>query len=186
MKFHTIETKRLLLRKLSPSDFTHIFENYSESEIKLFLGLQSQDEFEKEKNKYLHGYTTYNRSIEVFQLLDKTSLAIIGSCGFHNWYFDHNRAELGYMIKDISNRSQGLMTEALQAVIEHGFTKMNLHRIEALVGTENTPSLKLLQKFKFTQEGILRQHYFINNKYEDSAVFSLLKEEYQFNPKMSN
>lgn len=82
------------------------------------------------------------------------------------------------MVKDISNRSQGLMTEALHAVIEHGFTKMNLHRIEALVGIENTPSLKLMQKFKFTQEGILRQHYFINDKYEDSVVFSLLREEY--------
>jgi ribosomal-protein-alanine N-acetyltransferase len=55
---------------------------------------------------------------------------------------------------------------------------MYLHRIEALVGPHNIPSLKLVKSFGFREEGRLREHYFINNQLEDSIVFSLLKREY--------
>lgn len=174
MKFKTYTTERLILRRLTPEDFIYVFEHYSDTEIKDFLGLTSDEEFLKELNKFENGYTTYNRSIEFFQIIDKETKRVIGGCGFHNWYLDHNRAELGYAITNEVYRGLGVMTEALKVVIEHGFTKMKLHRIEALVGTTNTPSLKLMEKFAFKQEGVLKQHYFINNEYQDSMVFGLL------------
>ena len=70
------------------------------------------------------------------------------------------------------------MTEALTPIIAYGFSEMQLHRIEAFVGPNNSPSLNLMRKFGFTQEGQLRQHYLKDGKFEDSVVFSLLLEEY--------
>ena len=178
MNFETLKTDRLILRKLSPNDFRYIFENYSEEDIKSFLGHNSDEDYKKEKNRYQNGYTTYNRSFEYFQIIDKTSMNIIGGCGFHNWYFEHRRAELGYALTNENFRGQGIMSEALKVVIDYGFNKMNLHRIEALIGSENIPSLKLMKKFNFIKEGVLRQHYFINNEFEDSNIFSRLKTDY--------
>ncbi len=174
MKFKTYTTERLILRRLTPEDFIYVFEHYSDTEIKDFFGLTTDEEFLKELNKFENGYTTYNRSIEFFQIIDKETKRVIGGCGFHNWYTDHNRAELGYAITNEVYKGLGVMSEALKVVIEHGFTKMKLHRIEALVGTTNAPSLKLMEKFGFKQEGVLKEHYFINNEYEDSVVFGLL------------
>jgi [ribosomal protein S5]-alanine N-acetyltransferase len=177
VNFYTIETERLILRKLSPDDYIYVFENYSEQEIKQFLGHKSEEEFLNEKNKYQKGYATYNRSFEYFQLIEKTSNQIIGSCGLHNWYPDHRRAELGYSITNENFKRKGMMSEALKAIISHGFNKMNLHRIEALIGPENTPSLKLMEKYEFIKEGVLREHYFMDEKFENSIIFSKLKSD---------
>ncbi len=175
--YYTLETERLFLKRLTPQDFIYLFEHCSEDEIKRFLGYTKEEEFIKEKNKYEHGYTNFNRSFEFFQMIDKESKTIFGGLGFHNWFLDHRRAELGYAIRHEEFKGKGFMTEALKPILEHGFEKMNLHRIEAFVGKENTPSLKLMQKFDFVPEGTMREHYFINAKFEDSLVFSKLKSE---------
>lgn len=70
------------------------------------------------------------------------------------------------------------MTEAVNAIIDYGFNKMNLNRIEALVGIGNVPSLRIMEKYNFKREGVLRQHCHVSNKFEDSVLFSKLYCEY--------
>ena len=50
-------------------------------------------------------------------------------------------------------KKKGLMTEALKAVLNYGFTELKLHRIEALIDAQNEPSLKLLLRYGFSKEG---------------------------------
>ena len=178
MDFEIIETERLLLKGLSPDDMKYIFENCPKPEIKRILGHRSEEEYLTEENKHKNGYSTYNRSFKLFLLTDKASDTIIGRCGIHNWNAAHRRAEIGYVMGDENDKRKGLMTEALGAVIEYGFNKLNLNRIEALVGVGNIPSLRLMEKYNFIKEGLLRQHYHVSDKYEDSVLFSKLHQEY--------
>ncbi len=178
MNFKLIETNRLLLKGLSPEDMTEIFERNSTPQIKTILGHRSEADYEKEYQKYKNGYSSYNRSFMLFLLEDKVSGKIIGRCGLHNWNADHRRAEIGYSMEDETFKKQGLMSEAVEAVIDYGFKLMNLNRIEALVASYNTASLRLLEKNGFIKEGILRNHYYVNGVFEDSVMFSKLREEY--------
>ena len=157
---------------------TSIFENFSKDEIKKVLGHGTEEEYNKEEYKYKNGYASYNRSFILFLLSEKTSNKIIGRCGLHNWNVEHNRAEIGYNISDEISKRKGLMTEAVSAIIDYGFNTLKLHRIEALVGSNNIPSLKIIEKNRFIKEGLLRQHYYIADKYEDSVLFSKLYNEY--------
>lgn len=70
------------------------------------------------------------------------------------------------------------MSEAVKAIIHHGFTKMNLNRIEALVSPKNNPSFKLIANLGFSQESVLKEHYNVDGVLEDSFLFALLKSEY--------
>lgn len=70
------------------------------------------------------------------------------------------------------------MTEALEAILTFGFGELNLHRVEALVAVWNTASIKLLQHFDFIKEGVKREDYLVNGKYEDSISYALLKREW--------
>lgn len=178
MNFKLIETERLLLKGLSPEDMTEIFEGNLKPEIMKILGHRSEADYEKEYLKYKNGYATYNRSFLLFLLVDKTSDKIIGRCGLHNWNTDHRRAEIGYMMEDEDYKKLGLMGEAVEAIIDYGFRFLDLHRIEGLVGKENIPSLRLMEKNNFIREGLLREHYYVAGKFEDSIVFSKLREEY--------
>jgi ribosomal-protein-alanine N-acetyltransferase len=111
-------------------------------------------------------------------LFEKSTSLYVGNCGFHTWCPEHYRAEIGYDMIDDMHKNKGYMTEALCTIIAYGFNEMKLNRIEALIGPNNIPSLKLLQKFGFTKEGYLREHYCKNGEIQDSIFYALLKSEY--------
>lgn len=173
-----IETQRLKLTGYSSQDMTFIFENFSREEIKKILAHRTDEDYQIEEYKYKNGYASYNRAFILFLLTEKTTNSIIGRCGLHNWNKEHHRAEIGYNISDENFKRKGLMKEAVSSIIDYGFNELNLHRIEALVGSNNIPSLKIIESHHFTKKGLLRQHYFVANKFEDSVVYSILYNEY--------
>jgi ribosomal-protein-alanine N-acetyltransferase len=173
-----IETERLILKGFSPKDMTIIFESYSKNEVMKLLGMRNDEEFKKEEYKQKNGYASYNRTFILFLLIEKVSNSVIGRCGLHNWNVDHKRAEIGYDIAEENYKRKGFMTEAVNAIIHYGFNDLKLHRIEALVGTENVASLRILEKQGFIKEGLLREHYYIDNKHVDSIMLSKLRSEY--------
>ncbi|WP_447637770.1 GNAT family N-acetyltransferase [Flavobacterium microcysteis] len=178
MTFFTIETERLFLRKIVPETYHYVFEHFSEKELQEFLGISSPEKLQVEKEKFKNGITTHNKSMVLFQLLDKKSNKVIGGCGYHTWYLDHDRAEIGYALTDDNFKGMGLMSEALQHVLAYGFDAMQLHRVEAFISPNNKASIQLVNKFGFIKEGHLRQHYQKDGQFEDSVVYSLLKEEH--------
>jgi [ribosomal protein S5]-alanine N-acetyltransferase len=178
IEFEYIETPRLMLRKISPVELNWLFENCSEEDIKALLNLKTQETFEKEKQKYEKSYSCYNKTLLYFQIIDKASNQIVGSCGFFRMFMEHARGEVGYAMSNEMFKRRGIMSEALEHIIEYGFKEMNLNRIEAFVSPDNVASLKLMKKFKFVEEGMMRKHYFTDGEYQDSVVFSLLKNEY--------
>jgi len=179
MEFELIPTQRLLLRKVTPEIYNYMFSNQSDEEIKRFFGLQTQQELEKERFKFEKGMIGYNRSFVLFQLIDKESNIVMGACGFHNWFAEHRRSEIGYALHSDSFMKQGFMSEAIMPIIDYGFLTMGLNRMEAFVGPANDASLSLVRKMKFTEEGRLREHYFNNGHIGDSLIFRLLRSEYE-------
>lgn len=181
MNIEEHSTERLVLRKITPEVYNFVFSNYSELEQMLFLGLKTKEELTREKIKLEKGLATYNKRFLYFLLLSKESNKIIGWAGYHTWYLDHNRAEIGYGLYFEEYKRKGLMKEALDFIIPYGFDNMNLNRIEAFIGEENDASLKLIAKFNFSKEGVLKEHYLNKNIYEDSVIFGLIKKDFQNN-----
>ena len=180
MEIETYQTTRLQLRKFTPEIYQHFFSNYPEPEIKAILRLETDEAYQTLLKKLEGGMASYNRSLVFFQMVERNSNTAIGGCGLHNWFPDHRRAEIGYHLEHESFRQQGFMKEAIAFVLKYGFEEMDLHRVEALVSPLNVPSLKLVKHFGFQEEGLLKEHYFINDKFEDSLIFGLLKKGYHF------
>lgn len=179
MTFETLQTERLSLRKLTDDDYNSIFKNLTDAEIMQLLNIETPEKLEIEKAKQQKGYATFNKRFLIFQLLDKETQLFLGWCGYHTWYVDHGRAEIGYGLIDEHTKGNGLMSEAMKAVLQYGFENMQLNRVEAFVAPDNIPSMKIVQKFNFTREGQLRKHYLKDGELEDSVVFGLLKEEWR-------
>ncbi len=180
MEFNPIllQTERLILKGFRPPDMNYIFAHHTKDEVMNILGHRNESDYQKEYHKYRNGYSSYNKSFLLFLMIDKLTNSVIGHCGFHTWNIEHRRAELGYDISEENYKRKGLMSEAIRKIIGYGFDQLNLHRIEALVGIDNIPSLKILAKHNFVREGLLRKHYFINGQYVDSIIFSKLREDY--------
>lgn len=170
-----LETPRLILRAVTPEIYRELFTLHTDAEAEAFLG----PIWQQERAKYRNGVTTFHKSFLWFQMITKEDRQLIGSCGFHTWYLQHDRAEIGYAITEESNWGKGYMKEAIAPVIGYGFGPMQLNRIEAFVGTANKASQRLLQGLGFREEGMLRKHYIKDGVAEDSLVFGLLQSEYQ-------
>ncbi|MEZ4887464.1 MAG: GNAT family N-acetyltransferase [Chitinophagales bacterium] len=101
---------------------------------------------------------------------------IIGNVGISNiirgvfW-----SCHLGYQI-DKEERNQGLMTEALKEVIRYVFEELQLHRIEANIMPRNLPSIEVVKKLGFENEGYAKKYLKINDTWEDHYHFVLLNE----------
>jgi [ribosomal protein S5]-alanine N-acetyltransferase len=175
MLLENLETERLILRKVDQEIMNFVYKHYTDDELLLFFGLIDLQSLEAEKKKWEKGFSTFNKTFLYFLLMDKITSKVIGWCGYHTWYTDHHRAELGYGLYEEQVKNKGLMTEALKPIIEFGWSKMHLHRIEAFVSPNNLPSLKLLERFSFDKEGFLNEHYLKQGIYEDSLVFSRIK-----------
>ena len=89
-----------------------------------------------------------------------------------------NLYEIGYRIKP-SERRKGYTTEAVRLLVDHLFRTKAIERIESVTDTENLPSQRVLAKNGFKREGELRKRFFLEGKYRDEYIYSLLREEWQ-------
>lgn len=99
---------------------------------------------------------------------------VIGSVSLSNLARGPSQScSLGYSL-DAKARGQGLMHEALEAVIAEAFAPaINLHRLQAGVRPENTRSLAVLARLGFVDEGLARSYLYIDGDWRDHRIFSL-------------
>ena len=98
---------------------------------------------------------------------------LIGTIGYHVIEKEHYRAEIGYMLIPAAWKN-GYMSEAIKVIIDFGFSKMNLHSIEAKINPDNLASAGLLKKLCFSKEAYFKENYFYNGKFLDTEIYSLL------------
>lgn len=114
------------------------------------------------------------RTLFQWAIADREDDELIGTVTLYNWSARHGRAELGYMLGP-AFWNRGFATEAVRAVIDFGFERMELHRIEADVDPRNRASVALLERLGFVREGFLRERWLTYGERSDSALYGLLR-----------
>jgi ribosomal-protein-alanine N-acetyltransferase len=72
---------------------------------------------------------------------------------------------------------QGYMSRAVRAALDYAFTRQRLHRIEAACLPTNEPSIRLLKRNGFEQEGFARAYLNINGQWRDHLLFARLDSD---------
>lgn len=90
----------------------------------------------------------------------------------------HQRAELAYWLV-MPYWNAGHMTEAARALVEYGFDKLHLNRIEAGHYRTNPASGRVMQKIGMQYEGTHRQHTLRFGQFEDRLVCGLLASDWK-------
>ncbi len=81
---------------------------------------------------------------------------------------------LGYWIGAAYAR-QGLMREAIEALVHHAFTELDLSRIEAACLPENAASRGVLEKSGFKYEGVAQSYLQINGRWRNHVLYANLR-----------
>lgn len=177
MKFPVLKTKRLELIEITDEHLIDLYNLFSDEDVIRFYNLGKYTDL-SDGQKFVDWYKNrYRDGLAIrWGIALKGKKDIIGTVGYNN-YTTFHRANIGYDLQK-NYWNKGYITEALEAVVEYGFTVLDINRIEAEVMQGNTASERVLEKLGFTREGVLRQWMLWDDNYYDMSMYSLLKNEY--------
>lgn len=97
---------------------------------------------------------------------------LIGQIGMHSISLRDRRAEIAFDLRSDFWR-QGLMSEALSAVLAFAFDRCELNKVVAQTVVQNRACHRLLLKLGFGIEGRLPAHYFWKGVFHDVHLYGL-------------
>ena len=77
-----------------------------------------------------------------------------------------------------SHAGRGIMTAGLRAVVSDAFAGLGLHRLEANIQPDNTPSLRLVQRLGFRREGYSPRYLMVDGDWRDHERSAVLAEDW--------
>lgn len=174
--FPELYTPRLHLRQIRAEDQPYIFEGLSHPAVIRYYGV-SYESLEETKEQ-MHWYRNLEKSESGiwWAICRKGEQKLVGACGFNEWHREHRRIELGYWLLP-AYWQQGIMSEALPAILEYAFTQLNIHRVEAIVESGNEGSKKLLLKHGFAFEGTHKECEIKNGRFISLDYFASIRQQ---------
>lgn len=176
-----IRTQRLLLRPFRPSDAKRVQLLAGEREVASTTANIPHPYEDGMAEAWIAGHAESLASGEgIVFAIDSPSPPAEGLVGAVGLVLDlpSRRAEMGYWIGK-PYWGLGFATEAAHAVLRYGFEEIGLERIHAHHFARNPASGRVLEKIGMTYEGCLRRHVLKWGRYEDLAMFGILREEFE-------
>ena len=177
--FPRLETERLVLREIVPADAEDLFHIFSDEETMRYWSCLP--------------YKSVDQAHRLIEGLAKVRLAgaginwaitlrgderLVGKCGYNEWRKAHRRGDISYIVAG-EQQGKGIVSEALGAMLDYGFDRMNLHSVEAGVTPGNDASTRMLQRLGFRLEGHLRENFLTDRGFVDSLIYSLLRSDWE-------
>ena len=100
----------------------------------------------------------------------------LGGCGLNSIDVRNARANLGYWVR-ASQTAHGVASAAVLQLAQWAFQNTDLNRLEIVVAKDNHASLRVAEKVGAVREGLLRHRLRIQDTFQDSVVFSILKAD---------
>ena len=171
-----IKTERLIIRNFFESDYNDLFEYLSDKDTYRY---EPGEPISIETAKNLCTKRSKNNEFLAVGLEKKVIghiyLGQVKPENIKTW-------ETGFIFNKKFHK-KGYATEALNAVIDYGFNKMDIHKIIAHCNPKNIPSWKLLEKVKMKREGKLRENIYFkldekgNPIWQDTYEYGIIKKD---------
>ncbi len=176
--FPLLESERLILRELGQADAPTLFEYFRDPEYTKFVSFDLHTSVEQTKGFIALMTNMYQQNDSIrWGIQLKESKQLVGTAGLHFWKRDIRCAEVGYHVGR-PYWGRGFATEVLRALVDFGFHRMNLNRIEGRHNAGNDASGRVMEKVGFQKEGIWRQREIKYGELVDVVQFSLIREDY--------
>ena len=177
----SIVTERLVLRPFNEADLGLLNSLYSDPAIMEYMPFDCED---MEASKaHLERIIADWKAVPVlnheFAVLKKDTGDKIGRCHIQI-DTSTNTGMIGWLLKE-SEWGKGFATEITRALIDHSFSVIKLHRVNALCNPDNKASRTVLEKFMRLEAHYVQKVRYTKNgveSWKDELEYALLKSEY--------
>ncbi len=178
-----IHTERLVLREFNFDDWPAIQAYQSDPHYLRFYAWTERSPAEVQDFVRMFLKQQEESPRRKFQLAAtlKTNGELIGNCGIRLAQAGAHQGDIGYELAP-EHWGQGYATEAARAIVNLGFTHLELQRIWSWCIADNRASAHVLEKLGMQLEGRLRQNEFFKDRFWDTLMYAVLKSEWQALP----
>jgi UDP-4-amino-4,6-dideoxy-N-acetyl-beta-L-altrosamine N-acetyltransferase len=169
-----MKVKRVSLRALRAEDLDRTLEWVNDPEVTRYTGTVftiSASEHQQWYQELLR-----DRTRRVFAIVTSDAKHI-GNIGLKDIDWVARNAEVLVYVGEGEFRGKGYGIEAIEALVELAFQRLNLHRLYAKVFSYNERAMKSFERCGFKSEGLLREHVFRDGSYHGVAILGILRGE---------
>ena len=173
-----LETPRLILRTVAMRDAADIYGYSRDPEVARHV-LWDAHRSVADSRAYIRFIQRQYRdgAPSSYAIVLKETERVIGTIGFMAYSEENSTVEVGYSLAR-AQWNRGLMTEALNALLELSFDRMHLHRVEAQHEVSNPSSGRVMLKCGMRHEGTLRGRIFNKGRFTDVELYAILREDW--------
>ncbi len=148
MPWNILETARCLIRETTPEDVEAFYRIYSHPSITeymedLYPDIEQEKQYVREYIEKVYTFFGFG----VWTVVEKRTGEVIGRAGL-SYREGFEDPELGFII-GVPWQRQGYAGEVCRAVLSYASAALEFRKVQALVETENLPSLKLCGQLGF-------------------------------------
>lgn len=173
-----LQTDRLILRPFIKEDYKEVYENYGfDKEVHEYISWIPYDTLEKSRDFVNFNVLQYSENPKHYSWAIVYEDRIVGSIAIFN-VEDNDSGEVGYSLGS-KWWKKGIITEAVNAVLNYAFMDVGFHRIYASCHEDNIGSKRVMQKAGMSYEGKLRDgQKNLDGSYSNLDLYSILENEF--------
>jgi RimJ/RimL family protein N-acetyltransferase len=111
-----------------------------------------------------------------FAIEDAETGEFLGIAGLVAIEREANQGEIGYVVAREA-RGRGFASRALRLVTDYALGDVGLDRVQLLIASGNTPSLRVAERCGYLREGVFRSLYFKGGRRQDTVIYSRLPSD---------
>lgn len=163
-------------RKPDPRDIDQIYAYRNDPAVYQMLGGHFTGMSREDVSRWIEHHRT-NTGDLVWAIASKDSDECIGHCGLYKIDYRRGKAELGTAIAR-SHWGGGLGGRVLAGLIEFGFRRLRLHRLETFNLETNKKIVRVKEHLGFKLEGILRDYEYRDGQFINVMAMAVLATEW--------
>ncbi|WP_125562634.1 GNAT family N-acetyltransferase [Pseudoalteromonas rubra] len=169
-----IDTSRLLLRPLTPSDWPFFLRLHQLPQVMCFIrDLPGQNEVRAQFDRRLINWRKESGEWLTLVIEERETGNPAGLHGFLSNWTPYQQAELGFMLAP-EHQAKGYAKESTSAIIDFAFNQCGYHKLTATVTEGNEASFNLLTGLGFEHEGTLKDNYIIGGQWCNDQKLGLI------------
>lgn len=165
------QTQRLCLRRLTPADkqiqIEHDLNRTIMAQVRDPL---TREQAEQRAREMLGDWDAAEDAWLGLAIEERTAGQFVGLAFFRVVSYENQSVELGYRLHPDYWR-RGYATEAVRALVEFLAETIEVRKLVAYCVAENEGSLKVLENLGFSREGCLKQHSWLDGRWQDELIF---------------
>jgi RimJ/RimL family protein N-acetyltransferase len=170
-----LTTTRLRLRPFTHGDAAPLFRVFSDEQVVRFWSNGAWTEIAQAEKMIEEAMLAYREGgLCRYAIVLVETGELIGICNLRGFFEQNRRCELGYALGS-AHWGHGYACEALEALLGHAFSALDMNRIEADIDPRNDASARLLERLGFRKEGTMPERWFVHGEFADTAFYGLLK-----------